>query len=778
MELVVAPLDEDGMDTQLARALHRIGRLELATLRAALDEVRRTRKQGEGPTLARTLAQRGLITEAELQTVLAQLRRVTLNVSGEGTFEMTAPKLPPKEPAAESQDPPPDETPTQHVKPDDAPPPEQGPAESFRPGGRVGNFIIERQAGAGAMGLVFVARDTATGAQVALKTVRMAVREDPQLVERFRREADVLAKVDGHENVVRVLETASAHGRPYFVMELIEGGGSLADRVRRCPLAIIDAARILGGVARGLAHLHARGVLHRDVKPANIVLDAAGLPKLVDFGLASAAGNSRLTISGELMGTPQFMAPEQVIGGREDVGPWTDMWAFGAVLFYALVGRPGFTSTNAIALLEEISTREPPSLIGARPDTPRAFDALYRACLSKDTRARPHAAEVARTLDGIAASLLAAESQGAHRRGVLQALVVVLAIASAFALGRGSADAPTPPRAGPVVTEVAPRVSNPVTEAPPPPPVVPTDPAPATSAVPSRPPPLSLSARPDDTAAQRLLQDASAHWNDPTPDAALALAERALAATEGPGANRLVRGNVLVFLATLHQVKTGRLEDAFGRCEEAISLLEDATSSDARSLRARAMVLQANIIYDSRGDHEAALDLYRRAQEASQLASTADTAAQLCYRVARAPARAGPDRARYLELALRLSREAIDLVPAQVADGRARAHTLARYRLQLVLTLSALDRDQEAATERSAIPPADFDANCLYQLALVAAVENDLAKAGETLTRAMALRPTAEKRNLLRAFVRGEPDFQAGLAREDWRTLMADEPVR
>jgi tetratricopeptide (TPR) repeat protein len=189
-------------------------------------------------------------------------------------------------------------------------------------------------------------------------------------------------------------------------------------------------------------------------------------------------------------------------------------------------------------------------------------------------------------------------------------------------------------------------------------------------------------------------------------------------------------------------------------------------------------VLEASIIYDTRGDHEAALELYRKAQEASQLASTADTAAQLCYRVAGAPSRAGAERARYLDLALRLSREAIELVPAQVAAGPARARTLARYRLQLVLTLFALGQGQEAAAERAAIPPGDFDDNCLYQLALVAAVENDLAKAGETLARAIALRPTPEKRNLLRAFARGEPDFAAALAREDWRALMTDEPLR
>jgi tetratricopeptide (TPR) repeat protein len=286
---------------------------------------------------------------------------------------------------------------------------------------------------------------------------------------------------------------------------------------------------------------------------------------------------------------------------------------------------------------------------------------------------------------------------------------------------------------------------------------------------------VAAPARADDAKAQEKLQAAYAHWKDDTPDAALALAQEALAET-GPTSNRLVRGQVLLFIGSLHQVKTGRLDLALAAYDELITLLGDASSDAARRLAAQALVRKGNIIYAEKDDFDGAIELYRRAQELVELASTADTASQLCYRHARAAERTPEERARDLDMALALSREALDLAPRHAQPGAKLDKFMAKFRLQLCLVLEAQGKKDEADAEWRDVHEADLDENALYQRALREAVHGDLAKAGQLLREALALRPTSDTRNQLRKFIRTEPDLQPGLARDDWKDVVTDEP--
>lgn len=285
----------------------------------------------------------------------------------------------------------------------------------------------------------------------------------------------------------------------------------------------------------------------------------------------------------------------------------------------------------------------------------------------------------------------------------------------------------------------------------------------------------------DDGEAQRLLREAYDHWKDESPDRCLALAEEALAA--GPE-SPFVRAQVLLFLGSLHQVKTGKLEAAVACYDEVATLLEADGTDPARRLRAQALVRKANIVYAEQDDHEAALELFRRAQEVLPLASTADMASQLCYRVGRG-ATDPAERGRWLELALTLADEAIGTArsgggPRREGGGspdgqRRRKAFLARFELQRVVVLEGLGRKDEAAAAWADIDAADLDENAHYQLAILHAVRGDLGKAAAALKQAMATRPTAATRNQLRKYVRTEPDFAGGLALDDWRELVTDE---
>lgn len=220
-----------------------------------------------------------------------------------------------------------------------------------------GRYRLVRKLAAGAMGAVFEAEHQTTRRRVAVKLLHPELTADPDLHRRFRREASVLQALD-HPAVVQVLDVGSDDaGRAYTVMELLEGE-TLYDRIRRDPpLTVADLAPIVDGLCSGLTAVHEHGVIHGDLKPANVFLLAADdggvAVKLVDFGLSKVHGLERLTRTGEIIGTPVYMAPE-LLTGEGDIDESIDTYALGVLLFEALAGYPPFRERNPGKLLFHI----------------------------------------------------------------------------------------------------------------------------------------------------------------------------------------------------------------------------------------------------------------------------------------------------------------------------------------------------------------------------------------------------------------------------------------
>ncbi|HEU4538535.1 MAG TPA: serine/threonine-protein kinase, partial [Polyangiaceae bacterium] len=266
-----------------------------------------------------------------------------------------------------------------------------------------GRFLLERPAGSGGMGTVYRALDRHSGEAVALKL--LASDAEP-LRARALVEADALAALD-HPAIVRLVAHGLADdGRPFLAMEWLEGE-DLAARLARAPLTADEAVRLGARVAAALAAAHARGVLHRDLKPSNLFLpgDDVDHVKLVDFGIARLAhAGRRLTLTGAAIGTPGYMAPEQV-SGDGNLGPAVDLFALGAVLFECLAGRPAFRGESPMALLAKVLLDEPPRLDALRTDLPPALADFVAGLLAKDPACRPAAAEAASALAALRSAL-------------------------------------------------------------------------------------------------------------------------------------------------------------------------------------------------------------------------------------------------------------------------------------------------------------------------------------------------------------------------------------
>lgn len=205
----------------------------------------------------------------------------------------------------------------------------------FSPGDAVGDYVIEERLGAGGFGEVFRATERSPRRQVALKFVRPELAADPVFVQRFEREVDAMATVE-HPNVVPIYAHKVDRGLRYFSMRYVEGGSLAAALVER-ELTLEDVLDVLAGVAEGLDFCHARGIVHRDLKPANVLLDSdTGRGLLADFGIALAGDSSTITGPDSRLGTPAYMAPETVMGGRATAA--SDLWAFGAMVYRVATG--------------------------------------------------------------------------------------------------------------------------------------------------------------------------------------------------------------------------------------------------------------------------------------------------------------------------------------------------------------------------------------------------------------------------------------------------------
>jgi hypothetical protein len=250
-------------------------------------------------------------------------------------------------------------------------------------------YTFLRKLRRGGMARVFLVRHVALGREEVLKIIDASLVGDADAERRFRFEARIAALLD-HPNIVEVYQSGESLDGPYFVMEYCTGG-SLRDRLEKGPLEPHEAARLLAKIAGAVHHAHAaegRGIIHRDIKPENVLFTAAGEPKVADFGLAKQLqGVDRLTRSGDVFGTADYMAPEQARGEGKRVGPAADVYALGAVLYECLTGRPPFLEASSLDTILRKLTDEPVPP-GRLRSVSRDLETICLKCLAKDPRGR------------------------------------------------------------------------------------------------------------------------------------------------------------------------------------------------------------------------------------------------------------------------------------------------------------------------------------------------------------------------------------------------------
>jgi serine/threonine protein kinase len=261
-----------------------------------------------------------------------------------------------------------------------------------------GRYRVEQTLGHGGMASVYLARDRELDRPVALKVLAEQYADDDAFRRRFMREARLAARLS-HANVVQVYDTGEEDGRPFIVMEYVRGE-TLADVLaHRRKLLVREVADIGRQAAHGLEHAHVAGLVHRDVKPHNLLVRDDGAVKIADFGIARAAEVSRLTELGTVLGTAAYLAPEQARG--EEVTPAADIYSLGAVLYEALTGRTPHQFSSLTELAEKQRSGEVVPIRDLEPSVPERIEALVMRCLAREPRFRPEsAAEIASALDG------------------------------------------------------------------------------------------------------------------------------------------------------------------------------------------------------------------------------------------------------------------------------------------------------------------------------------------------------------------------------------------
>ncbi|HEX8912352.1 MAG TPA: serine/threonine-protein kinase, partial [Humisphaera sp.] len=245
-----------------------------------------------------------------------------------------------------------------------------------------GDYELVREIARGGMGVVFEAVQTALKRTVAVKMILAGEFASDEQIQRFFAEARSVAHLD-HPNIVPVYEVGEQSGLHFFSMKLVDGG-SLTAKIPSFAGKPKEAAELVEKVARAVHHAHQRGVLHRDLKPGNILIDAAGEPMVTDFGLAKVvADDSHMTRSDAVVGTPAYMAPEQARGVRNATTA-TDVWAIGAILYHLLAGAPPFKAETAVQTLRLVTDSEPPTIRSRRAGVPRDLETVCLKCLQKD----------------------------------------------------------------------------------------------------------------------------------------------------------------------------------------------------------------------------------------------------------------------------------------------------------------------------------------------------------------------------------------------------------
>jgi serine/threonine protein kinase len=248
-------------------------------------------------------------------------------------------------------------------------------------------YDVAEVIGQGGMGVVYKARQLALNRQVAVKMILSGSHASSQELARFRAEAEAVARL-AHPNIVQIFEIGEQNGNPYLTLEYI-AGGSLAQQLDGQPVNPKRAAELVRDLAKGIQHAHDKGIVHRDLKPGNVLIAGDGTLKITDFGLAKRAESDlRQTITGAIIGSPTYMAPEQASGNSADIGPATDIYALGVILYELLTGRPPFKGDSVIETIQQVREQDPLPLRHLQPKIPRDLETICLKCLEKRPQRR------------------------------------------------------------------------------------------------------------------------------------------------------------------------------------------------------------------------------------------------------------------------------------------------------------------------------------------------------------------------------------------------------
>ena len=273
---------------------------------------------------------------------------------------------------------------------------------------KIGKYVVEKEIGRGGMGVVYKGRDPETSEDVAIKVLPVQLANDPDFLNRFRREVQALQRLD-HPAIVRILAHGREDGSHFYAMEYVEGG-SLDDILEReQKLEPLRAVQLVIEVAEALQYSHEQRIIHRDIKPANILITQNGKVKLTDFGIAKLTDATRLTATATVVGTVEYMSPEQALGSRVDHR--TDIYSLGVVLYRAVTGHMPISGSNSTEIMLKLRTFQVEAPSSWQPDLPRNLSDLIMQMLEKDpTKRVPSAQALVRELNRVHSQLEAGQT--------------------------------------------------------------------------------------------------------------------------------------------------------------------------------------------------------------------------------------------------------------------------------------------------------------------------------------------------------------------------------